>query len=242
MYKILIADDESLIRNSIVDLLSPFSYKFEKIITAEDGLEALFKINQFAPQIVIFDINMPFLNGLEAVKKIRQHNDDIIIIIVSGYNKFEYAQQAIKNRVFSYMLKPINEEEFKEVITSAILSLSKKNSKSITEESIDSVDNEIIKYINDNFNNLSLSMISVCSYFHISNSSLSRLLKKETDMSFTDYLTKIRMEKAIALLEYKSNLNIKEISDKVGYRNQHYFSRAFKNYTGLSPKKYKESL
>ena len=242
MYKILIADDESIIRNNIENLLEPFRQSFDTIINAEDGLDALFKIKEFNPQIVLFDINMPFLNGLDAIKKIRQQNEDIIIIIISGYNKFEYAQEAITNRVYSYLLKPINEREFHTVIQSAINCLEGKCNPKKTQEKLQTTENQVIQYMINHLSDTNLNVNTVCSYFHLSSTSFARLIKKQTGCHFTDYLTKIRMGNATMLLETNDELSIKEISAKSGYNNQHYFSRAFKNYTGVSPKKYKESL
>ncbi|BES63993.1 hypothetical protein SANA_04320 [Gottschalkiaceae bacterium SANA] len=242
MYKILIADDESIIRNNIENLLQPFNQSFETIVNAEDGLDALFKIKEFNPQIVLFDINMPFLNGLDAIKKIRQQDQEIIIIIISGYNKFEYAQEAITNRVHSYLLKPINEKEFHRVIQSAINCLDGKCNQKKSQENLQTTENHVIQYMINHLSDTNLNVSTVCSYFHLSSSSFARLIKKQTGYHFTDYLTKIRMENATTLLETSNELSIKEISEKSGYNNQHYFSRAFKNYTGVSPKKYKDSL
>lgn len=242
MYKILIADDESIIRNNIENLLQPFSQVFDTIITAEDGLDALFKIKEFNPQIVLFDINMPFVNGLDAIRKIRQTNQEIIIIIISGYSKFEYARDAITNRVFSYLLKPINEEEFHTTVQSAIDCLNGCAAKCNSSVKSQTSENQVITYIVENLADTELSVNTICAYFHLSNSSFARLVKKQTGHTFTDYLTKIRMENATRLLENNSELSIKEISVKSGYKSQHYFSRAFKNFTGMSPKKYKESI
>lgn len=242
MVKILIADDESIIRNNIENLLQPFNQTFDTIITAEDGLDALLKIKEFNPQIVLFDINMPFVNGLDAIKKIRQTNQDIIIIIISGYSKFEYAKEAIANRVFSYLLKPINEDEFSSVIQSAIDCLNGCVAKCNSSVKAQTSENQVIKHIADNLADTDLSVNTICEHFHLSNSSFARLVKKQTGHTFTDYLTKIRMENATRLLENNPELSIKEISAKSGYKSQHYFSRAFKNFTGMSPKKYKESI
>lgn len=242
MYKILIADDESIIRNNIENLLQPFSQTFDTIINAEDGLDALFKIKEHNPQIVLFDINMPFLNGLDAIRKIRQSNPELIIIIISGYSKFEYAKEAIANRVFSYLLKPINEIEFNSTIQSAIDCLEGNCAKNKLEIKSQTSENQVIKYIINNLSDTNLNVNTVCSYFHLSNSSLARLIKKQTGHNFTEYLTKIRMENATQLLENNDRLSIKEISARSGFNNQHYFSRAFKNYTGVSPKKYKDGM
>lgn len=242
MYKILVADDEQMIRSSICRLLEPFSGQVEEVITAEDGLDALFKMKESAPDLVIFDINMPFLNGLDAIRKIRQEKNDVLIIIISGYNRFEYAQEAIKNKVSSYLLKPIQEGEFHEAVTSALKSLENHESTPEPEPQAKDLSKQIIAYLEGHYADPELDVNSVCDYFYTSSSTLTRLLKKETGMSFSDYLTKVRMNCAIRLLTDGKDYNIKEISALVGFSSQHYFSRAFKNFTGLSPKQYKDSL
>jgi len=242
MAKILIADDESLIRSNIKTLLDPFHSSVSAIYEAEDGVEALFKIKEHRPEIVLFDINMPFLNGLDAIKKIRQQDKSIIIVIISGYNKFEYAKEAIANQVYAYLLKPINESEFNETIQSAIDCLQGFCVVPSESERKRDAEHQVVQYIIDHLQDTELNVNAVCSHFHLSCSSFARLIKKQTGSTFTDYLTKLRMERAIHLLEHHDELNIKEISARSGYKNQHYFSRAFKNFTGLSPKKYKESI
>lgn len=242
MAKILIADDECIIRNNISTLLKPFSKIFDAVLEAEDGVEALFKIKEHQPQIVLFDINMPFLNGLDAIRKIRQQDKNIIIIIISGYSKFEYAKEAIANQVYAYLLKPINEAEFHETMQSAIDCLHGQCVIQTGLEPNQSAEHQVVQYIIDNLSDTELNVNAVCSHFHLSCSSFARLIKKQTGTTFTDYLTKLRMETATHLLESYDHLSIKEISARSGFNNQHYFSRAFKNYTGMSPKKYKESL
>jgi len=242
MYKILIADDEPLIRNSIKNHLKPFEAVFDAVYTAEDGVEALMKIREHQPQIVVFDINMPFLNGLDAIRKIRQKDKEIIIIIVTGYGKFEYAKEAIANQVFAYILKPVRETEFHSAIQSALDCLEGRGTGKNETEKERSSENQIVNYIADHLSDTDLGINSICDHFHISSSSLARLMKKQTGSTFTDYLTKLRMKTAIHLLENHKELSIKEVSSRSGFSNQHYFSRAFKNFTGMSPKKYKESI
>ncbi|MEG0764685.1 MAG: response regulator [Pseudoflavonifractor sp.] len=241
MYKILVADDERLMREQICRLLAPFSPRLDAILTAEDGLDALFQIKEQAPQLVIFDINMPFLNGLDAIRKLRQTDEELMIIIVSGYNRFEYAQEAIKSKVFSYLLKPLSEAEFHEVIASALDTLEHRADLPLPQIPDEDLGKQILRYLGQNYANPALDMNAVCDCFYTSSSTLTRLLKKECGMNFSDYLTKLRMNEAIRLLSDPRSYTIKEISDLTGFSSQHYFSRVFKNYTGLAPKQYQDS-
>jgi two-component system response regulator YesN len=97
------------------------------------------------------------------------------------------------------------------------------------------------KYINENFSNNSLSLSSLAKLFFLNPSYLSRMFKKETGVSFVEYLTSIRMEKAITLLNRKE-IKAFEISDAVGISDSNYFCTCFKKYTGKCVSDFKRSL
>ena len=109
MYRVLIVDDEKIIRNGIRNLLLKDA-ELEVVGEAEDGEIALQKVEELAPDIIFLDICMPFINGVEFIEKIVQKGADSLIIIISGHNEFVYAQKAIKFHVFDYLLKPIMDE------------------------------------------------------------------------------------------------------------------------------------
>ncbi|HEY5584754.1 MAG TPA: response regulator [Ruminiclostridium sp.] len=124
--KILIADDEQHIIRTLKSSLA--SYEFSEIIEAEDGVDAYEKNIKFKPDIIIADIKMPIMDGISLLSKLRENGYTVVYIILSGYDYFEYAQKAIMNGAFSYLLKPINEYELHSCINAAITSieLSKK--------------------------------------------------------------------------------------------------------------------
>lgn len=100
--KILICDDESTILNGLNQLIKNGKFNFKEILLAEDGLEAIEQIKKHKPEIIITDINMPKLNGLEMIESILDIVPKSKIIILSGYSDFSYAQKAIDYGVFSY--------------------------------------------------------------------------------------------------------------------------------------------
>ena len=106
--KILIVDDEVPIRRTIRRVLSHMS--FTQIREASDGLGAWEDIEAFMPDLVIADVKMPGMDGIELLSKIRESGNDLIYIIISGFDYFEYAQKSINLGAFSYLLKPIDEE------------------------------------------------------------------------------------------------------------------------------------
>ena len=111
MLKVLIADDERLICRLVQILADWEALGMEVAGTAENGLEAQEKIRQLEPDILITDIRMPGLGGLELIEQAKALRPELEVIIISGYAHFEYAQSAIKFGVGNYLLKPIKKEE-----------------------------------------------------------------------------------------------------------------------------------
>jgi two-component system response regulator YesN len=132
---LLIVDDEMIIRNGIKNSIDWISLNINVIGTAKDGLEAYELIKKHHPTIVIIDIRMPYCTGLELIEKIRNDNIDVKFIILSGYDDFKYAQQAIKLKVTSYLLKPVKKLRLIEEINLIKKTIQKEETKTaITED------------------------------------------------------------------------------------------------------------
>ena len=116
LYSILLADDEEEVRKGIIRKIDWENLGFQVVGDAENGQEALEKIEQLKPDVVMTDIRMPYMDGLTLSKRIRQKYPSTKILIFSGYDDFEYAQQAIKLNVTEYILKPVNVEELTEIL------------------------------------------------------------------------------------------------------------------------------
>ena len=243
MYKIIICDDELIIRNGLKSLIESANLKCEIAGMASNGFEACQQINDIQPEIVLMDINMPGMTGLEVIKEILPSLPLTKFIIISGYDEFEYAQQAIKLKAYDYLLKPIDKKNLFAVLENAYNDYIKEK-KAFAEELTNenpTVQKKAIDFIYKNYNDSELSLNTIAKQFHVSESYLTRIIKNKTNMNFSDLLTKIRMEKAISLLLSNSNLTVLEISDRIGYKSQHYFSKVFKAYTGMTPTDYKRN-
>lgn len=125
MYKIMIADDEHKIRQGISKYIENMDIDLDLVATARDGEEANILAKETQPDILLLDINMPFLNGLELVEKIKDLRSDMKIIIITGFGEFNYAQKAVELGVFSYLLKPVSRDDLEQVIIKAIDELEK---------------------------------------------------------------------------------------------------------------------
>ncbi len=116
MYNVLIVDDEPLIRDGLKTLVPWEQYGFRVADTAGDGREAIAKVKSHRPHLVLMDIRMPGMDGLQAIEQIRQFDEKMHVLILSGFSEFEYARQAIRHRVDGYLLKPVEERELKEYL------------------------------------------------------------------------------------------------------------------------------
>lgn len=247
MFRIVIADDEEIIRNGLKNLIESYDLNLSVVGTASDGEEALQLIQEYQPEIILMDINMPFMNGLQVIEKTKELDPNSKIVIISGYDQFEYAQKALELGVFSYLLKPIQYRDFKNIIVKAMDSYCERmwEINRLKEIDVDNgnnkcIGNQAINYIKENFTQNDLTLNLIAEKLHISQSYLTRIIKQKTGVSFTDYLNKLRINMAIKLLlDNNRNYTINDIANMVGYSSQHYFSRAFKNYIGLSPNQYR---
>jgi two-component system response regulator YesN len=116
MYSIILVDDESRVRDSMKVQIPWNEYGFSIIGEAENGLEALDVIEEKSPDVVITDIKMPYLDGLELIKEIRKNLPTTTIIILSGHDEFSFAQSAIKLNVTEYVLKPVSKKDMVEIL------------------------------------------------------------------------------------------------------------------------------
>ena len=112
----MLVDDEEEVRKSIIRKIDWSAAGFEVIGDAENGKEALEKIDQIEPDVVLTDIRMPYMDGLSMAEAIRQRHPSIKIVIFSGFDEFEYAKKAIKLNVIEYILKPVNVEELTAIL------------------------------------------------------------------------------------------------------------------------------
>lgn len=116
MYKLLLVDDEEEERKGILNKIEWQKCGYEVVGEAENGIEALEIAEKIVPDVVITDIKMPFIDGLTLCQKLREKYPNVKLVILTGFDQFEYAQRAIKLDVVEYILKPISSKELTEVL------------------------------------------------------------------------------------------------------------------------------
>jgi len=397
MWKVMIADDEPKIRRGLRTTIERLRPDMKVVAEAEDGEMALALVQKEAPDILMIDVRMPFLNGLELIEKINGVLSDCIIIVVSGHDEFEYARRALQLKVFEYVLKPVPQEVLASVLARAeetlaatrrqkqyvawardqlernmpllqeqflrdwvrarlspleiaeqlqflgmdttgglamavihvveriaaapsgerdrrlalyavrsvveecfseftprwvfmdehddIVMLARSRGGPSWTEAAASIDARVVpslcqalivaqavveetpqgvpeahealssevlarsghqnlvllaqRYMDSHYREPALSLEEVAASTQISPGYLSRLLKRETGFSFVDYLTRVRITRAMEIMNDPA-VKVYEVAEAVGYQSQHYFSRAFKRVFGRPPVEYRK--
>ncbi|MEG2678176.1 MAG: response regulator, partial [Oscillospiraceae bacterium] len=133
-YNILVVEDEEIERNALVMMIQYNCRDIGEIRTAENGIMAIETLRTFLPDIVFMDINLPGINGLEAIKLMSGINSALRFVIISAHSQFAYAQEALRLGVYDFLVKPIKHEEINRVLTEIIDQTEKSRSKRESEK------------------------------------------------------------------------------------------------------------
>ncbi|MBB2183956.1 response regulator [Lachnospiraceae bacterium MD1] len=234
MYRVMIIDDEMSARKLLQASIDWQALNMEVVGEAASGIEAINIIDDLRPDIVFADISMPFMNGIEFTRVATERYKNLIIVILTGLDDFEYARQCVRLPVVEYMLKPFVRQEVTEVLTKIKEKLDKQTNRTqevgrdITPSDIE----QILQYLRDNFTDSSINLTSVAQRFGFNPSYFSRKFKQETGKSFVEFLISCRMELAIKLA--KTSKKMFCTANEVGIPDPNYFGRCFKKYTGIS--------
>ena len=238
MYRVMIIDDEMSVRRLLQSSIDWQSLDMELVGEAASGIEAINIIDELRPDIVFVDISMPFMNGIEFTQIATERYTDLVIIILTGFDDFEYARQCVRLPVAEYMLKPIVRQEVTEVLTKIKENQDKYNTRTqeVGQDITPSDIGQMMQYLRDNFTDSSINLTSVAQHFGFNPSYLSRKFKQETGKSFVEFLIKCRMERAIELAGTSKKMFC--TASAVGIPDPNYFGRCFKKYLGVSYSEY----
>lgn len=240
MYSIMIVEDEYLVRQGIASLVNYEQFGMQVIAQAENGIEAWQKFQENPADILLTDINMPQMNGLELAKLVRDQAPKCHIVFLTGYDDFDYAWTAIKLGADDYLLKPFSKDDVEEMLAKVQTKLDKERKKAQIQNLVDQGQrSELEEAIHARLADSELSLKNLALQLGFSPSYLSVLIKKELGLPFQDYLIQERMKKAKLLL-LTTDLKIYEIAEQVGFEDMNYFSQRFKQVVGLTPRQFKK--
>lgn len=144
MYNVMVVDDDYLVRQRVISSIESMNLELRICAEAETGTMALELFEQYHPQIVIMDINIPQINGIDVAKTMIRNNEDISIVIITGFGTIDFAKEAIRNGMVDFLLKPINQDELAETLQhiktnlekKALLAIEQQNMKKLLERSM----------------------------------------------------------------------------------------------------------
>ncbi|MBN2957411.1 response regulator transcription factor [Blautia massiliensis (ex Durand et al. 2017)] len=244
MRVIVVEDDEGSL-NGLVRLLESIDPSIKVVGKAGNGKEGLELIEKRIPDVVITDIKMPVMDGLEMIRNLYEKQwKKSHFIIISSYSDFEYARQALRYQVTDYLLKPITYEEI-ETIMFRLMEKVKPGGNQISDinelyplpEDVHPLVRRAARMIQEEYGSV-LTLESIAGRLNISPEYLSQIFSKQMGVTITAYLKTCRIEVAKRLLTDKER-SVQEVAAMVGYTNDKYFFRVFKEKTGVTPTEFK---
>ena len=260
MIRLLIADDEKLEREALAEMVAR-RFEHEVVLElAENGRKAADTAVLWGADLILMDIEMPGMSGLDAARAVLAQRPSCRVIFVTAYSLFQYAHEAVHLGACDYLLKPVDPDELEASIRRAMrqVEAERKLEELATAKALpepqdagaapaeDAADEDspaamvmaqVRRYLEDNYM-FDLSLDSVGEILHISPAYLSAQFKKYQKMNFLDCLTELRINAAKELLADPLR-STAEVASMVGYDDSSYFARAFKKRTGMTPTQYR---
>lgn len=234
----MIIDDEIVIRMGLQKLLIDAGRGYAVVGVFADGKEALKAIIHSEADVVITDIRMAEMEGVELIKIVREMNIEIPFIILSGYNDFEYARTVFRYGASDYLLKPVVQSELFRCLDKIALA----KGIQVNHQEIVSADSRVVDKLKEIIRSEyahELKLEDLSQRVFLNPKYISRMFRLETGLSLTNYMVYIRMEKAKQLMKENPDLKVYEVANLVGYQDSVYFNKIFKKLIGCTPFEYK---
>lgn len=250
---IVIVDDEPRTRQGLQRTLESWNNGDFTILAAESGEDVLRIAEEKKIHILLSDIRMPEMTGLQLLKTLKEKGMSPVVIMISAYSEFEYAQEALRLGVVNYLLKPLGKKKLIEAVEEAVKIMEKQARVGMIEKVVDkkivdantkmdSVNDTIrkaISYIDQHLKD-EFTLKDVAAHVHLNSSYFSVLFKEQVNMNFSEYVTRRRIQRAKELV-ITTNLPINEIAEEAGYKTSKYFIKIFKEIEGMTPSTYRKT-
>lgn len=244
MLDIILVDDEETTLVGLSKLIARMNKSYRIVGMFEHPLQALPFLQKERVDAVITDIQMPFVDGIEFIRMMREQGIETPVILLSGYDYFSYARSAIKYKVTDFLLKPVDEQELSDLLFELLeykqvaLEADRRGEERCEGSQVVQSIRALIKteFASD------LDVKGIAARVHLNANYLSRLFKNETGESLSDCLIRTRMEHAEYLLRERADMKIYEIAAAAGYSDSVQFTKMFKKTTGKTPKEYRHPV
>ena len=250
MLKVLVVEDEEMIRKGIVLAVDWAALDCVVVGEASNGAQALEAVERYDPSLIITDLKMPVMDGLEMLRQLRERGNNAFVIILTAYDSFSYAQTALRLGAVDFLLKPFHDGELEQAVTRLKQRMDRagqggeKGPAPLPLPELKKGDKskyvlEAMAYIGEHYHEPNIGVAAIAQHLGISEGHLSHTFKKETDYTLLNYLTRYRIHRAMELLR-DCRLKVYEEAEQVGYRDIAYFSATFKKLVGMSPSEYQD--
>lgn len=269
MFTALIVEDEPLMREYLLMNLNSIHKKWKTTGCAKNGMEAMTLLKNCHYDLIITDIKMPQMDGLELASYVHNNIPDTNVIILTGHDEFNYARTAVRAGVSDYLLKPLQDMELHQILDKLAskkeqsthqridfqkhIPASGTHSESlyasapvlVSKKSLPENSNILVQrareYILSHFSE-PLSLNDVADTLNVTPAYLSSIFKSAQGESYSKYLLRLRMERAALLLCTHSAAKVYDIAVEVGYPSVKHFDTVFKKYYGITPNEYRNEM
>lgn len=243
LLRIMIADDEPIERKVLQKIINDSMLPAIVVHMARSGNEVLDNVDRFIPDLILMDIRMPGMNGLETSAQIKKKHPDTAIAIVTAYDEFQYAKRAIDIHVDYFILKPVEFAEVERIIKETI-----EKRRDQTNESVQvnispqriQLAQQIVTLIHENYAS-PISLIWLEEKLNTSHQYLSRTFREAYQMTIMNYLIQFRIKLSLKLLA-NTDYSIAAVAEMVGIPDASYFGQTFKNIQHVTPTQYRNQL
>ncbi|MGN1481304.1 response regulator transcription factor [Porcipelethomonas sp.] len=246
MYKVLLVEDDSAMRYIYSKMKVWTDCGFKIAAETSNGKNALEILGQESFDLIFTDIRMPFVDGIELLRKVKELGIDTSVVFASSYDEFEYARQGLILGAFDYILKPVKEEQLRDVLDRVKGHLQETVRQNMLEPAVCDVFREIgvepdsgnfvnkaAVYFSEHYGTL-FTMEDMASYFELNKDYFGKQFKQKMGVTFSYFSSVLKISYAKELL-HTGNYKTYEISDMLGYSSTDYFTKIFKEITGETP-------